>query len=70
MCVVYTCVCMHMSVSAYGVHMCVNVCVYVCVPEDHIGPSGAGVTGSCERLVWVLRNELLSSRRAVSALGP
>ena len=48
-CGVYMCVCMHMCVRVYGVHLCVRVCVYVCVPEDDVGPSGARVTGNCER---------------------
>jgi hypothetical protein len=50
---------------SYCYYLCVCVCVCVCVfkvpkrPEGVSSP-GAGVTGSCECLVWALRTKLMS----------
>lgn len=47
-------------------------CFHLCVPtktEEGAGSPGAGVTGGCEPLAWVLGTKLGTSGRATSALN-
>lgn len=53
------------------IYICIcggSMCICIGVHEKDIVPAGAGVTGSCEHLLWTLGIELGSPARAVCAL--
>lgn len=44
------------------------MCMRVCVREEGVGASGAGVMGGCEPPEWVLGTKLTSSERHLTQI--
>ena len=74
--------CVYVYVYAF-VHVCACMCVHVCVSayvcvhrqmtmetREGVSSSGAGVTGGCKPLMWVLGTELGSSGRSGRLFHP